>query len=291
MKIQLASAFIWASVTLAALVRVNDFPAVDNPTGIELNIWAPTNVPQNAPIVLALHGCLGTGEQYAQMTKWGQLADQRGFIVLFPSSKKDNQCWDIASNATLTREGGGDTHVLVNMIQYIIEKYKADPAMVFSTGTSSGGMVTSILCAMYPDVFSACSVYSGIAAGCAAGQGGSSPFAPSTACQDGLVVKTSEEWVEVAKNMYPGYGGAYPRIQTWHGTTDTLVKYGCLAEQIKQWSGIHGVTLTKNNTNTPENAYTEMIFGDGTLFRAYSAQGVGHVVPTHENLDVEFFGL
>lgn len=52
-----------------------------------------------------------------------------------------------------------------------------------------------------------------------------------------------------------------------------------------------GLAFTKNNTDTPISGYTEMVYGDGTQYVAYSAAGVGHSVPKQENLVLKFFGI
>ena len=49
------------------------------------------------------------------------------------------------SNKTWTRDGGGDTHAIAQMVKYAIDKYKANPDRVYATGDSSGGMMTELL--------------------------------------------------------------------------------------------------------------------------------------------------
>jgi acetylxylan esterase len=78
---------------------------------------------------------------------------------------------------------------------------------------------------------------------------------------------------------------------TWHGTADTLVKIPNLGEQLKEWSGLHGAAFSKNVTNTPQSGFTQLVYGDGTKVVGYSAQGVGHTVPVHEEVDLKWFGL
>lgn len=51
------------------------------------------------------------------------------------------------------------------------------------------------------------------------------------------------------------------------------------------------VSFTKNNTNTPQSEYTQMIYGDGTKLIGYSAFDVGHTVPVHETVDLAWFGI
>jgi acetylxylan esterase len=67
------------------------------------------------------------------------------------------------------------------------------------------------------------------------------------------------------------------------------------AEQLKQWSNVLGLTTSKTSNNNPQSGYTQTIYGDGTSATAqlvgYSAQGVGHTVPQHPDLDIAFFGI
>lgn len=225
------------------------------------------------------------------MTKYPSLADTSGFIVIYPSAPHDNNCWDVASNKTLSHDGGGDSNGLANMLKYTIAKYNADPSKVFVTGTSSGAMMTNVMCAVYPDLIAAGSGYSGVAAGCLAGSPGSSPTTATPTCADGKVNKTQQQWTSVVRAMFPSFNGTYPRVQVWHGEADNYVNYPNLAEEVKEWSGVLGVSWVKNVTDSPQTGYTQMVFGDGSRFTAYSAAGVGHTVPVHESVDLKWFGI
>lgn len=118
------------------------------------------------------------------------MADTNGFIAIFPSAPHDNNCWDVASDKPLRHDGGGDSNGLVNMIKYTISTYKADPKKIFVAGISSGGMMTNVVFAVYPDLIAAGSGYSGVAAGCLAGSPGSSPTIATPTCANGKVNKT-----------------------------------------------------------------------------------------------------
>ena len=113
---------------------------------------------------------------YYQMANYDSFAAQQGFVTIYPGTTNDFNCWDVASAASLTHGGGGDSAGLVAMVRYAIDEYGADPARVFVTGSSSGCMMTNVLMAAYPDVFAAGSCYSGVAANCLAGSPGSSPI-------------------------------------------------------------------------------------------------------------------
>ena len=177
------------------------------------------------------------------------------------------------------------------MVRYVLTTYDADASRVFATGSSSGCAMTTIMAAAYPDLIAGGSCYSGAAAGCLAGSIGFSPQTADPACGSGQVRKSGQAWAAQARAMFPGYSGAYPRMAIWHGTTDTIANYANLAEQIKQWSTLLDVRWVRNETDTPERGYTKMVFGDGTRFVAYSAEGIGHTVPAHEMEDLRWFGL
>ncbi|KAK0382921.1 hypothetical protein NLU13_8837 [Sarocladium strictum] len=273
----------------AALQQISNWGT--NPGGMTLHAYIPNNVASSPAVILALHPCGGSGQQYASSTRYGQLAEQYGFIVLFPSSTQDSNCWDVASTRSLTHNGGGQSQGLNTMVNWAKSTYGADASRVFVTGTSSGCMMTNVMMATYPDVFQAATCYSGVAAGCLAGSPGSSPSSADPTCANGNNIKTGEQWAQIVRNMYPGYTGSYPRLLTYHGLADTFVHWRNLQEQLKEWSTIMGVSYTRDVANTPRQGYTQHIYGDGTRLIGVEAQGVGHVVPAYEEGDLQWFGI
>jgi acetylxylan esterase len=276
----------WAS---AQLTTVPNFG--NNPTGLTMEVFRPSNLPQKPAIVLALHPCGGSGGGYAGQTGYTNLASQRGFIAIFPSSRRDFNCWDVATTSSLTRDGGGDSTGLANMVKYAIQTWGADASRVFVTGSSSGCMMTNVMIAAYPDLFKAATCYSGVAAGCLRGSPGSSPISADPTCANGQINQTPAQWAQRAKDIYPGYSGAYPKLKTLHGTADSLVRIANLDQQLAQWSTIHGISLTATRPNTPQNGYTELVYGDGSKLVGISAANVGHTVPVNSALDMAWFGL
>lgn len=88
------------------------------------------------------HECTASAQVYYSQSPYAQLAEQYGFIVIYPSSPHSGTCWDVSSKATLTHNGGGDSNSIANMVTWAISQYKADASKVFVTGTSSGAMMT-----------------------------------------------------------------------------------------------------------------------------------------------------
>jgi acetylxylan esterase len=236
-----------------------------------------------------IHGCMGSAQMYFGSTRdIHSLADQKNILLIYPDTTFDSHCWDVASRQTLTHEGGGDSQSIVNMVRYAIKKYDANPDKVYVSGWSSGGMMTNVLAATYPDIFKAGSSISGTPHGCLAQRDAtpnnrhSSPLSDNSGCPQGRTSKTGAQWADLVKSAYVGYEGPRPKMQLWHGTGDAIVKYNCLGEAIKQWSTVFGVQFSKNVSNDPTRGYTKSVYGDGTKLVAYSGAGVGHMdIPNH----------
>ncbi len=228
---------------------------------------------------------------YYQMTKLPKFADQLGFILIYPTTTKETNCWDCHSNATLAHDGGGDSQGLVNMVKYALKKYNGDPAKVFAVGGSSGAMMTNVLAATYPDIFNAGASWSGVPAACWYGAPISTPFSSDVSCPMGRKTYTAQQWGDIARGCYPGYIGTRPRMMITHGTADTAVVYSLLSMQLAQWSNVLDVNWSKNLTNTPAQSWTEMVYGDGSKLVGFSVQGGGHIPPFQEEAVFKFFGL
>lgn len=126
--------------TLAAegqLQELTDFGP--NPNSVGMYLYQPSNVTDNPALIVAIHYCTGTAEAYFTGTEYANYADQLGYLVLYPEARRDSQCFDGASNATLAHDGGGDSQGIASAVQYALDNYNVDPTRVFVTGTSSGG--------------------------------------------------------------------------------------------------------------------------------------------------------
>ncbi|KAJ7446564.1 carbohydrate esterase family 1 and carbohydrate-binding module family 1 protein [Mycena latifolia] len=273
----------------STLQQVTNFGS--NPTNVGMFVYKPTTVKAKPAVIVAIHYCTGTAQAYFSGSPYAQLADTYGFIVIYPSSPNSGTCWDVSSKATLTHNGGGDSNAIANMATYAISTYGADPTRIFVTGSSSGAMMTNVLCATYPELWKAATVYSGVAAGCFVSSTGAVDAWNST-CSEGLVDDTQQQWANVVHAMYPGYTGTYPAIQEYHGTADTTLLPPNLNEEVKEWAGVFGYNAaapTQVLQNTPLPGYTKSIYGPN--LQGILAQGVGHTVPIQGNEDMKWFGI
>ncbi|MFJ4276593.1 PHB depolymerase family esterase [Streptomyces massasporeus] len=262
------------TVPAAALTEVTDFGT--NPSNLRMYVYVPESLTPKPAIVVAVHWCTGSGPDMYNGTEYKTLADRYGFIVLYPSVTRSSKCFDVSSPQALRRGGGSDPVGIKSMIDWTTRTYDADTGRIFATGISSGAMMTNVLLGDYPDVFAAGAAFSGVPFGCFATTDGSEW---NSACSGGSVTRTPKEWGDLVRGAYPGYTGARPRMQIWHGTQDDVLRYPNFGEQIKQWTDVQGVGQTPTTTDTPQPGWARTRYGgtgDRAPVEAVSLQGVGH---------------
>ncbi|GAB2852171.1 hypothetical protein GCM10027074_18670 [Streptomyces deserti] len=258
----------------ATLTEVTGFGT--NPSNLQMYLYVPDSVTPNPAVVVAVHYCTGSGPAMYNGTEYAALADRYGFIVVYPSVTRSSKCFDVSSPQALRRGGGSDPVGIKSMVDWVVRTYDADTSRIFATGISSGAMMTNVLLGNYPDVFAAGAAFAGVPFGCFATTDGSEW---NSACANGTVTRTPQQWGDLVRNSYPGYTGPRPRMQTWHGTEDDVLRYPNFGEQIKQWTNVHGVSQTPAATDSPQSGWTRTRYGgtgDRAPVEAISLQGVGH---------------
>ncbi|MFG1717213.1 PHB depolymerase family esterase [Micromonospora chalcea] len=279
----------------ASLAEVTSFG--DNPGRMRMHVYVPDNRPSRPATVVAMHGCGGSGPGFYSGSEFAGLADRYGFIVIYPSATQQagfGNCFDTWSDAAKRRGGGSDPVSLISMVRYVQQQYGADPDRVYATGSSSGGMMTNHMLALYPDVFKAGAAFMGVPFNCFAGAADYPPG--SSECTGGNMNRTPQQWGDAVRQAYPGYTGPRPRVQLWHGTNDTLVPYSLLQETIEQWTNVFGLSQNPTSTDTPQSGWNRRRYADSTgtvQVEAYSIQGAGHSLPSSgmAAAAIAFFGL
>ncbi|MGW3897293.1 extracellular catalytic domain type 1 short-chain-length polyhydroxyalkanoate depolymerase [Micromonospora profundi] len=279
----------------ASLTEVTSFG--DNPGRMRMHVYVPDNRPANPAIVVAMHGCGGSGPGFYSGSEFASLADRYGYVVIYPSATQQagfGNCFDTWSDAAKRRGGGSDPVSIISMIRYVQQQYGGDPNRVYATGSSSGGMMTNHMLALYPDVFKAGAAFMGVPFNCFANAADYPPGASQ--CTGGNMNRTPQQWGDAVRQAYPGYSGPRPRVQLWHGTADTLVPYSLLQETIEQWTNVFGLSQTPTSTDTPQANWNRRRYADsgGTVqVEAYSIQGAGHSLPSAgmAAAALAFFGL
>ncbi|MEU3252643.1 PHB depolymerase family esterase [Streptomyces sp. NPDC006997] len=265
-----------AQAPTAQLTEVTGFGS--NPSNLQMYLYVPDSVTAHPAVVVAVHYCTGSGPAMYSGTEYASLADEYGFIVVYPSVTRASKCFDVSSPQALRRGGGSDPVGIKSMVDWVTRTYDADPDRIFATGISSGAMMTNVLLGVYPDVFAAGAAFAGVPFGCFATTDGSEW---NSACANGTVTHTPQQWGDLVRAAYPGYAGPRPRMQLWHGTADDVLRYPNFGEEVKQWTNVLGVSQTPAATDTPASGWTRTRYGgtgDQAPVEAVSLQGVGHNV-------------
>jgi acetylxylan esterase len=273
----------------ATLTQVTNFGT--NPSNLQMYLYVPDRLASPAPILVVAHYCTGSGPAMFSGTQFASLADRYGYIVIYPSVTRSSKCFDVSSPQALRHDGGSDPVSVVSMVRYVQQRYTTDPSRVFITGSSSGAMFTNVMLGDYPDVFRAGAAFAGVPFGCFATTNGSEW---NSDCANGTIIRTAQQWGDLVRNAFPGYTGARPRMQLWHGTNDETLRYQNFTEEIKQWTNVQGLSQTPSFTDSPQSGYTRTRYG-GTggqaPVEAISLQGVTHNLPVDAAQAIRFFGL
>lgn len=120
-------------------------------------------------LVLMLHGCTQSPEDFAIGTRMNTLAETHGFLALYPEQTphaNPNRCWNWFRAADQIRDQG-EPGLITGLVRQIATTNGCDRRRIFAAGLSAGGAATATLGALYPDLFAAIGVHSGLAHGAA----------------------------------------------------------------------------------------------------------------------------
>mgnify|MGYP001797265485 CR=1 FL=1 len=101
-------------------------------------------------MLVMLHGCKQDPETFAIGTRMNELADQEGFIVLYPEQKRVAniyRCWHWF-NSTAQR-GDGEAALIAGIMRESSTAHAVHPTRLTYIGLSSGRHITSIMRACY----------------------------------------------------------------------------------------------------------------------------------------------
>ncbi|MDR6478638.1 poly(hydroxyalkanoate) depolymerase family esterase [Burkholderia sp. OAS925] len=134
---------------------------------LQYGLYVPSgHALESMPLVVMLHGCTQSIDEFAQGTRMNVLADRYGFAVVYPEQSKhahSHRCWhwyDAGENA-----GGAEARAVASLVDSLIVQHGFDSERVYVAGISAGAGLTALLALRYPERFAAVALHSGPAFG------------------------------------------------------------------------------------------------------------------------------
>jgi poly(hydroxyalkanoate) depolymerase family esterase len=124
---------------------------------------------ERVPMVVMLHGCAQSPDDFANGTRMNALADEHGFIVVYPAQSANanvQKCWNWFRTQDQVRESG-EPAIIAGITRDVALTYRIDERRIFVAGMSAGAAMAVILGATYPDLYAAIGAHSGLAYGAA----------------------------------------------------------------------------------------------------------------------------
>lgn len=175
----------------------------------EFRLFVPSCVRPRGLIVM-LHGCRQTAEDFAVGTDMNTIAEENDLLVAYPhqpSSANPMSCWNWFRPQDQVRLGG-EAGIIAGLTQAVSAEFKIPKENIFVAGLSAGGAMAAVLGSIYPDLYSAVGIHSGL------------PYKSAHDANSAFAAMRGEKGNRAGANA--GYGFE-PRLIVFHGSADQTV--------------------------------------------------------------------
>jgi poly(hydroxyalkanoate) depolymerase family esterase len=220
---------------------------------------------QPLPLVVMLHGCTQSPDDFAAGTRMNLVAEEHNCLVVYPaqpSQANQAKCWNWFRKADQQR-GQGEPSLIAGITRQIMDQYSINRKRVYVGGLSAGAAAAAVMGATYSDLYAAIGIHSGLACGVATDL-------PSAL----MAMRQGGSGRKVSGNLPP-----LPTI-VFHGDRDTTV-HPNNGDQILEQS--MGASNTRKKVDGGQvaggHAYTTTIVSDGRgrdMLEHWNVHGAGH---------------
>jgi poly(hydroxyalkanoate) depolymerase family esterase len=270
--------------------------SVSNSSGARnYKLWVPKGYGNGTPLplLLMLHGCTQTPDDFAAGTRMNSIADANRFLVVYPEQPSDAnayKCWNWFRPEHQSR-GAGEPALLAAIVEQVRASYRVDGQRVYVAGISAGAAMAVICGVAYPDIFAAVGVHSGLqykgATNLAEALAAQSKGAGPDPNQQGLLA------YQAINSVRPGARRAGVPVIIFQGLLDAAVNPANADWVVKQWAQTDDYLDDDSDNNTVDDradattngtvnggyAYTKQVYNDAAdrpLIEKWIVQGMKH---------------
>ncbi len=236
------------------------------------------------PMVVMLHGCTQSADDFAAGTQMNRLADERGFMVLYPEQAahaNPAKCWNWFKAQDQQRDAG-EPALLAAMVSELAARHGAERERTFVAGLSAGAAMAVILGETYPELFAGVGAHSGL------------PYGSAHDVASAMAAMKGGRGAMSGLSGLPGQPAAARRqtaqavpIIVFHGDRDHTVQQTNGAEIVQQAKDAHqaaaaGATLrttTQPGVAPGGRRYSRTVHADATgqpQIESWTLHGAGH---------------
>jgi poly(hydroxyalkanoate) depolymerase family esterase len=226
---------------------------------------------QALPLVVMLHGCTQSPDDFAAGTRMNEVAEEQTFLVAYPAQAQAanaSKCWNWFSAADQQRDQG-EPSLIAGITREIMRDHPVESGQVYVAGLSAGGAAAAVMGATYPDLYAAIGVHSGLA--CGAARDMPSAFA--------AMKKGGSPPVTKGSGRRGRSGSAVPTI-VFHGDRDTTVNPLNGDQVVAQAKPVADLRMDVNRGQSPGGiGYTRTVHADASgraVLEQWVLHGAGH---------------
>jgi poly(hydroxyalkanoate) depolymerase family esterase len=228
---------------------------------------------QLIPLIVMLHGCTQSPDDFAAGTRMNEAAEKHICLVAYPGqtiSANMQKCWNWFSEGDQKRDGG-EPSLIAGITYEVMRDYAVDPGRVYIAGLSAGGAAAAIMGDAYPDLYAAIGVHSGLACGAA-------HDIPSA-----LTAMKRGDGGAMRRAIHPAPSGVQGRVVPtiiFHGDRDTTVNPRNGDAVAAQSARIAALKTRVEKGQVPDgHAYSRTLHADAngqTVIEQWVVHGAGH---------------
>lgn len=233
---------------------------------------------QALPLVVMLHGCQQTPDDFAAGTGMNAVAESYPCLVVYPAQEHTanrSNCWNWFRPTDQQRDRG-EPSLIAGITRQVMSSHCIKTKQVFAAGLSAGGAMAVTMGATYPDLYAAIGVHSGL------------PYRAAHDLPSAFAAMSRGPRAEHQRlpDNFDGAGrtASVPAI-VFHGDQDTKVHPLNGEQLIAQWTRVHGdkapnlIVSVEHGRVADGHAYTRRVHRDASgrsVLELWRIHGAGH---------------